>query len=77
MLLPEPQLLKLMKLTAHPSTPTRRQLPGAAQAIIIYALMEGTEPLDEQDGAPCTALAVRRKHAIFCIRSIGAKPTRR
>lgn len=73
MLLPEPRVLKFIKLTA--GSQTRPSLPPAARALIVYALVAGHEPGDYQTANPGTALTVRRKHAIFCIRSRGSRPT--
>jgi hypothetical protein len=77
MLLPEPHLLKFMKLTAGVPSPAPCRLSSAVQALVIYALIAAREADEQPAQEACTALAVRRKHAIFCIRSIGAKPIRR
>ncbi len=75
MLLPEPRVLKFIKLTA--GSQARPSLTPAALALIVYALMAGGEPVEQQAAHPGTALAVRRKYAIFCIRSRGSRPTPR
>jgi hypothetical protein len=73
MLQPEPRLLKFMKLTAQPRTADQTRLSPAAQALIVYALAAGREYEPRESSQGCTALAVRRKHGIFFIRSMRAK----
>ena len=76
MLQPEPRLLKFIKLTAQPRIQGKVQLSTAAQALIVYALVAGREYEPQENPAACTALALRRKHGIFSIRSMSAKRAR-
>ena len=77
MLPPEPRLLQFMKLTAQSQTENHGVISAAAQALVIYSLLAGQELETRKAALPGTALAVRRIHGIFSIRSMGKKPVRR
>jgi len=77
MLPPEPRLLKYLKMDAQSHAQNAVQLSMAAQALIIYSLVAGPELEAQTTGNACTALAVRRVHGIFSIRSMGGKRAER
>lgn len=64
MLPTKPRLLKFMELSQS-STQEKQQLSPAAQALIIFSLVAGSEV---QETSQCTALTVRRKEIMFFVR---------